>query len=267
MKHLEDLSLLVKGLNESNSRKHKITTLKSFSQCQRALSYIYNPHQKFNITAKNCIKLKDKLSSTDAPSDSDLFAFLDKLVDGSLSGHDAIIEVSKWINKYPEHEDLIYRIVDKDLKCSMGVSVINSAFPDLIPEFKVALADKYNDKTKSIVNKFWFISRKLDGCVSPKSTVEFDNGDKLQIGTVIDEKIKGKIKSFNHKTGKVEFKNITGWFSDIDDKNENFTQWYSVVLENGIKIEITGNDLLYITSLKCYRRVDELNGDEEVLFF
>ena len=44
------------------------------------------------------------------------------------------------------------------------------------------------------------------------------------------------------------------------------TQWYKITLENGTTLNITGNDTVYLPKLKCYRRVDELDGNEEILF-
>ncbi len=171
MNLLEKLQELVDELNTTNSRKDKIEILKKYPHLQKILFYIYNPYKKFRITSKNCIKLKSKLSNQILQNksnivdwnDDKLFAVLDSLVDGSLSGHSAIKTINSLVDSYPIYQELIYRIVDKDIKCRIGSKDINKAFTDLIPEFEVALADKYQDKNIKLVNEDWFISRKLDG--------------------------------------------------------------------------------------------------------
>jgi intein/homing endonuclease len=52
---------------------------------------------------------------------------------------------------------------------------------------------------------------------------------------------------------------------NMDDINENTHQWYEIELEDGRKIKITGNHNVFIPEIECYRRVDELTGDEEFL--
>ena len=67
---------------------------------------------------------------------------------------------------YEEYEDLIHSIIDKDLKTRTGAKVINKAFPGLIPEFNVALAQNYEPKLASFgedSKETWYASRKLDG--------------------------------------------------------------------------------------------------------
>ena len=59
-------------------------------------------------------------------------------------------EINKgFITANPGYEDLIYSIIDKDLKTRTGAKVINKAFPNLIPEFNVALAQTYEPKLAS----------------------------------------------------------------------------------------------------------------------
>jgi len=61
-----------------------------------------------------------------------------------------------------EYEDIIYNIIDKDLKTRAGASLINKSIPGLIPQFKVALAEAIKDMP-DFENEEWFGSRKLDG--------------------------------------------------------------------------------------------------------
>lgn len=86
------------------------------------------------------------------------------LASGELSGHIAIATVKAFIAKYPQHEDIIYRILDKDFEIRLGDSEINKVFPGLIPTFDVALAESWEPEKDVIEDGKWFISQKLDGC-------------------------------------------------------------------------------------------------------
>ena len=46
---------------------------------------------------------------------------------------------------------------------------------------------------------------------------------------------------------------------------EDERQWYEIEAENGQKLKLTGNHKIFIPSLGTYKRVDELNGTEDIL--
>ena len=74
-------------------------------------------------------------------------------------------------------------MLERNLKVRASVKLINRAVPSLIPTFNVALANKYDEKTKKKVDlekDIWYVSRKLDG---------------VRCLIVVDEK--GKAKSFS----------------------------------------------------------------------
>lgn len=172
---LEKLQNLVVRLNTSNSNKHKETELRMYrndSEIKKILFYTYNPFYQFNITSNNCIKNKHLCT----PKNGDIFDLLDDLRYKRITGHDAIATVNGFILLNPHYEELIYRIIDKDLKTRASDTIINKAIPNLIPTFKVALAQKYEPEIvkfpKRSVNgsvfikntPIWYVSRKLDGC-------------------------------------------------------------------------------------------------------
>lgn len=172
---LERLQSLVYRLNNSNSNNYKEEQLRMYrndEEIKRILFYIYNPFYQFNITSKNCIKNK----SLCTPKNGDIFDLLDDLRYRRITGHDAIATVNGFILLNPHYEELIYRIIDKDLKTRASDTIINKAIPNLIPTFKVALAQKYEPeivqfpKRSIVVHDFikkpssWYVSRKLDGC-------------------------------------------------------------------------------------------------------
>lgn len=236
------------------------TTSATFAK--NILLYTYHPMWQYNVTSDN-LKKKSHLRGTRYDN---IFDLLDDLKSRKITGHDAIGAVNSFVDTYPHYEDLIHCIIDKDLKTRAGDKIINKAIKDHIPEFSVALADKYEPKLVDWEDG-WYVSRKIDGCVDYDTLVEFDTGVVLPIGYVVEHKINGNIKSFNHKTNQIEYKPIINHMSNAHDISETKpTQWYKITLENGITLNITGNDTVYIPKLKCYRRVDELDGSEEILF-
>lgn len=187
------------------------------------------------------------------------------LATGELSGHIAIATFKAFVSKYPEYEDVFYAIIDKDLEIRLGDTEINKVFPGLIPTFDVALAESYEPEKDVVEDGKWFISQKLDGCLHESTIVEFEDGSKETISNVFHNRIDKKIKSFNHKTGKVEYKKIKNYMKDMDDVNESNGVWYEITLEDGRSIKLTGNHRVWIPSLSCYRRVDEMDGSEDFL--
>jgi DNA ligase-1 len=122
------------------------------------LLYTYHPFWQYNVTSDN-LKKKNHLAGQKY---YDIFLLLNDLRDRIITGHDAIGAVNSFVDLYPEDEELIHCIIDKDLKTRAGDKIINKAIPDHIPEFSVALADKYEPKLVDWKDN-WYVSRKLDG--------------------------------------------------------------------------------------------------------
>lgn len=175
---LDKLQNLVNELNSTNSNNDKENTLRRYSddmEIKRILFYVYNPFYQFNVTSSNCIKNRDKLPTLIQVGYT-IFNLLDDLRLRNISGHEAISRVNGFVSLNPQHEELIYRIIDKDLKTRTGDKLINKAISNLIPTFKVALAEKYEPdmvefpKRNIMIHEFtkkkycgWYVSRKLDG--------------------------------------------------------------------------------------------------------
>jgi len=130
-----------------------------------------------------------------------------------------------------------------------------------IQYFEPMLAQKYEDHE---INYPVYSQPKLDGCLSYDTLVCTDMG-LIKIGEIVEKQMNCKVKSYNLKSRKEEFKDIVNYAKDGKDINEPSIEWYEVGLSNGNKIEITGNHLIYLPRLKCWRRVDELNENDVVL--
>jgi len=162
---MKELQEFINQMQATSSSLDKVKILKQQSEfIQKVLEYTYNPFKQYHVTSKTCIKNSDLCGSG---MSLDLFELLDKLNTREVTGHDAIKLVNRFASNYPRtSSELIYNIIDKDLKIRTGAKVINKAFPGLIPEFNVALAQNYEPKLASFgenVTEKWYASRKLDG--------------------------------------------------------------------------------------------------------
>ena len=156
---MKELRLFVDDMQATSSSLDKVVILKQQSHyIQGILEYTYNPYKQYHVTSKTCIKNKDIITPYFGKT---IFDLLDDLSNRHMTGHAAIGVVNYFVNKNLEYKDLIYNIIDKDLKIRTGAKVINKAFPGLIPEFNVALAQNYDGKCDW--NDSWYASRKLDG--------------------------------------------------------------------------------------------------------
>jgi DNA ligase-1 len=153
--------------NATNSNSDKLQVIRSFSddsEVMQALRYTYTPFKQYYVTSKNCKKRSDLVA--DVAKYHSLFDLLDALALREITGHDAISAVNRFISDNRQYEDLIFNIIDRNLKTRSTTSMINKIVPGLIPTFDVALADTYKDSTKKkvdLVNDSWYVSRKLDG--------------------------------------------------------------------------------------------------------
>ena len=143
------------------------------SFAKKILLYTYHPLWQYNVTSDN-LKKKNSLRGK---SYKNFFGLLDDLKSRKITGHDAIGAVHTFIDSQSNKnniEELIHCIIDKDLKTRAGDKIINKAIPDHIPEFSVALADKYEPKLVSWKDG-WYVSRKIDGarCIA----IVDENGD------------------------------------------------------------------------------------------
>lgn len=140
---------------------------------KKILLYTYHPLWQYNVTSDN-LKKKNSLRGKQYKN---FFDLLDDLKNRTITGHDAIGAIHTFIDSYSNKsniEELIHCIIDKDLKTRAGDKIINKAIPDHIPEFSVALADKYDPDIVDWKDG-WYVSRKIDGarCIA----IVDSNGD------------------------------------------------------------------------------------------
>ena len=165
-KDLKRIQDLVDRLKSTNSTNDKIDIIKEYEEdyiIEKTLKYTYSPFKQFHLTSAT-VKKNKKLEPREGYND--LFYLLDALTKRTITGHDAIQYVKGYVQYMEEwQQDLVFCILDKNLKTRTGADLINKAIPKCIPTFKVALANSY-DKQKGKVNfdtQTWFASHKLDG--------------------------------------------------------------------------------------------------------
>ena len=162
MNMLKDLQEMVNDLNKTNSTLDKKEALKKYPQCQELLRWVYSPYTQFNVSSKN---LKKKSDLCDDESHKEITLLLWELNGRKITGHAAISAVNAFIRDNSQYSELIYDIIDKNIKIRLDAKVINKIFPGCIPTFDVALANKYESREAKIdfTEETWYASRKLDG--------------------------------------------------------------------------------------------------------
>jgi DNA ligase-1 len=162
---------------------------------KKILLYTYHPLWQYNVTSDN-LKKKNHLVARKNEYNN-FFDLLDDLKARAITGHDAIAAVNSFIEHHSDYEELVHCIIDKDLKTRAGDKIINKAIPDHIPEFSVALADKYDPNIVDWKDG-WYVSRKIDGarCIgivdsNGNTTFYSRTGKEFDTLSVVSDGIKG----------------------------------------------------------------------------
>ena len=160
------ISDFVEASNATNSNSDKLEVLKTYTQYEsvcKALNYTYDTYKQYGVTSANCKKKSDLMGHPNTYGS--IFTLLDDLNNRVCTGHTAIANVNRFVHENYIYKDLIFNMIDRNLKTRSTASMINKVKPGLIPTFDVALAKAFDEKTQKKVdwNDRWFVSRKLDG--------------------------------------------------------------------------------------------------------
>ena len=169
-----ELQEFIDKMRATSSGNEKVQIIKDADPfIHKILEYTYNPFKQYYVTGKT-IKKNPNISETGY---FDLFYLLDALNKRTVTGHKAIAHINAFTEGLSDSEvELVYSIIDKDLKIRAGDKIINKAIPNLIPTFSVALAKEYDNKCDW--NDDWYASRKLDG-VRCLAIVDYEGECKL----------------------------------------------------------------------------------------
>ncbi len=100
--------------------------------------------------------------------------------------NDLILKISNTVGYFSDEkiQDLLIRILLKDLRCNINVKTINKVFKNLIPQHEIMLASKFEGKLKGKVS----MSLKLDGI---RCSVLIDEDGNLKYLSRQGQEIKG----------------------------------------------------------------------------
>lgn len=160
---LKRLKEFCEEVNRTNSILDKVEVIKKYPDLKNMFVYIYDKiNYTYGVTSKNVIKLKH-LGCIEG-LDIRLEDVLDMLNSRTYTGHNAIKLVNTLLRSNPGYEDVILNILDRNLKTRTDDKLINRVYPDLIPQFNVALADLYDpDMNIDFTRTRYYASRKCDG--------------------------------------------------------------------------------------------------------
>jgi DNA ligase-1 len=165
----------IEEMKATSSTNDKKSILKKYDSpiLRKLFEYVYSPFKQYYVTSDNLKKRQD-LSFDNY---DDLFSLLDDLNERRVTGHSAIQAVNGFIEKNKEFANVIYDVIDRNLKTRATTTLINAVMPGTVPTFDVALAEKFegNEKKVNFDSGEWWASRKLDGvrCIA----VIDENGD------------------------------------------------------------------------------------------
>jgi DNA ligase-1 len=151
----------MKATSSTNSKKEIIKRYDS-EFLRKIFEYVYSPFKQYGVTSENLIRRSDLRFDNYG---DDLFALLDDLNERRITGHFAIQCVNGFVARFPGFADIIYDVIDRNIKTRATATLINSVIPGTVPGFDVALAEKFeaSDKRVDFTSQSWFASRKLDG--------------------------------------------------------------------------------------------------------
>lgn len=182
-------------------------------------------------------------------------------VGGKIQEISEIIYAGKNIGKKnettPEQQALLEAESKYNKQLDKGYTVDGS--PPKVDTILPMLAHKFSEFSHKIVYPA-YVQPKLDGCLSGDTLVETKEFGLIPIKKIVDEKLNCSVRSFNPTKNQKEFKKVLSFF-----KNKEENEWYEITTSDGRTLKLTGNHMVYLPDLMCYRRVDELTGNENLM--
>lgn len=124
--------------------------------------------------------------------------------------------------------------------------------------------DRTTFDLSSFEGKEVIATEKMDGenCLDGKTIITTDIGD-IPIKEICDKKIKCSVLSYDIETNSTEFKPIINYL--VNEHNDNDV-WYEIELDNGKTIKLTSEHYVYLPKIQGYRKVCDLNIDDDIYF-
>lgn len=149
METLQDIVKIINELENTSSTKGKQFILeknKDNGLLKKVLWYAYNSNV-YGLSKTTINKMKYE-PNDDKSEFNNLWIMFDTLAKSNINDN-LRNEVRKHLNYYSEDvRELIIKILLKDMKCGIGVKLVNTVFPNLIETFELMKASSYDDKSK-----------------------------------------------------------------------------------------------------------------------
>lgn len=276
MRELQFLREFINDCNKSNSTLDKQKVMKTYYDknpvmFETVMKLVFDYHNKYYVTSEQVSKLQLVLTNYEEyeyllEDYAEISELCELLSSRKVTGHNAVAQIIKFLHLNSGYENEIFKVLDKDLGCRIDAKTINKVVPNLIPTFNVSLGEKVDWNRFDWETSDWYISRKIDGCLHYDTSVLLSDGSYKTIGEIVENKLDVEVVSYNEISKKFENKKISNYMKNGVENNELKYNWFEIELENGTKIKLTGNHKVYLPELNCYRRVDELKGDENILY-
>lgn len=171
MYSLNSVVEIVKELESVASTKAKEHILRKNADntvLQKVLFYTYGDMQ-YGIQKKTVEKMTFE-NDEDYRWDN-VWSMFEDLSKSNIN-NDLVLKISNTVGYYTDKniQDLLLKILLKDLRCNINVKSINKAIPNLIPQHQIMLASKFEGKLKSKVS----MSLKMDGI---RNSILIENGN------------------------------------------------------------------------------------------
>ena len=204
MNSLSDVIKIIKEIESTNSSRAKEHILRKNSDnetLKKVLYYTYSDMQ-YGIK-KTTVKKMDFLPDEEYKW-INIWKMFEDLSNSNIN-NDLVKKVSNTIGFFDdkEQQDLLIRMLLKDLRIGMNVKSINKAIPNLIPKHEIMLASKFEGKLKGKVS----MSLKMDGI---RCSALVDNDGNIQFLSRQGHKILG----LNEITDAIEKLGLKGYFID-----------------------------------------------------
>lgn len=175
--NLKKLRRLQTGLSGCSSILKKKEMLEAYKEDsdeafnRRIFPYIFDNTINFKISSERVLGVpKMYMFETVDYGEDDITGFLDMMSSKPAANFNDVCHARSIYNSLKEKDEgvaeLFLNILDKDFKCGTNIKTVSSVFPNVVREFKVALANKYfgNEKKVDFERDLWLASRKMDGC-------------------------------------------------------------------------------------------------------
>ena len=204
MNSLSDVIKIIKeleGVSSTKGKEHILRVNSDNETLKKVLYYTYSDMQ-YGIK-KTTVKKMDFLPDEEYKW-VNIWKMFEDLSNSNIN-NDLVKKVSNTIGFFDdkEQQDLLIRMLLKDLRIGMNVKSINKAIPNLIPKHEIMLASKFEGKLKGKVS----MSLKMDGI---RCSALVDNDGNIQFLSRQGHKILG----LNEITNAIEELGLKGYFID-----------------------------------------------------